>query len=159
VKIRANGGFSLIEMMIVCVLVGIIAAVATPSFIIYQQNSNLREAARDLASDISLCRQRAVAENIRYRIVFDQAGNSYTVRQETGPNTNVYADLVTKRPCDISSAVIISADPAPSFSGGVPSITIQPRGTMGAGSLKLQHTASLSEKTITTNLMGRVKVE
>jgi hypothetical protein len=125
----------------------------------YRQNSNLREAARDLASDIAFYRQRAVVENRRYIIVFNQGANSYTVRQETGPNTNIYADLLTKSPGDISSQVIISDNPAPSFSGGVPYFTIQPRGTMGAGSLKLRHTLSSSEKEITTNLMGRVKVE
>jgi prepilin-type N-terminal cleavage/methylation domain-containing protein len=162
VRTRKCNGFSLTEMLIVCVLLGVVAAIATPSFISYRQNSNLREAARALASDIALYRQIAVTENRRYRIIFDQAANSYTVRREAAPNTNNYENLpspVTKSPGDISSQVIISDNPAPSFSGGVPYFTIQPRGTMGAGSLKLRHTVSLSEKTITTNLMGRVKVE
>jgi len=162
VKISANSGFTLIEMIVVVMLLGVFAAVATPSFITYQQKANLREAARDLASDIALYRQRAVSENRRYRILFDQPGNSYTVQREILNNPGNYEALVpavTKRPYDISSAVIISADPAPSSSGGVPNITIQPRGTMGAGSVKLQHTVSLLEKTITTNIMGRVHVD
>jgi prepilin-type N-terminal cleavage/methylation domain-containing protein len=159
VKIRANGGFSLIELLTVCALLGIIAAVATPSFISYRQNSNLREAAGDLASDIALYRQRAVAENIHYLIVFNQAANNYTVQRETFLNSGAYnPPIVTKSPSAISGQVIIS-NPAPSFTGGVPSFTIQPRGTMGAGSVTLQHTLSSSIKTITTNLMGRVHVD
>jgi len=53
--------------------------------------------------------------------------------------------------------IVISG--TPSFSGGVPNVTLNPRGTSGAGSLMLQHTKRLSTATITTNLMGRVKVE
>jgi prepilin-type N-terminal cleavage/methylation domain-containing protein len=157
VKIRANGGFSLIEMMIVCALLGFIATVATPSFMTYRQNSNLREAAGDLSSDIALYRQRAVAENRGYQITFNQAANNYTVNIETPPGTGTYTALnpaVTKSPSAISSQVIISNSPA--------NITIQPRGTMmGAApvSVILQHTQSLLTKTITANLMGRVSVQ
>lgn len=161
-RIRKNGGFSLTEMLVVCVLFGVAAAIVAPSFISYRQNANLREAARDLASDIALYKQKAVAENRRYRILFDQPGNSYTVQREILNNPGNYEALVpavTKRPYDICSDVIIVADPPPSFSGGVASITIQPRGTMSAGSLRLQHTLSSLEKTITTNIMGRVHVD
>jgi prepilin-type N-terminal cleavage/methylation domain-containing protein len=160
VKVRSSKGFSLIELMIVIAILGIVLAIAAPNFNKYRQNTNLREAARDLASDISLYRQRAVAENIHYQIVFNQAANNYTVQRETVLNSGVYNLLiVTKSPSAISSQVIISDNPLPSFSGGVPNITIQPRGTMSAGSVTLQHTLSLLTKKITANTMGRVKVE
>jgi type II secretion system protein H len=158
VKISANSGFTLIELIVVVMLLGVGAAVAAPSFISYRQNANLREAASDLASDISLYRQKAVAENRRYRIIFDQPGNSYSVQREILNNPGNYEALVpavTKSPGDISSNVIISDITYPGLQ-----ITIQPRGTIQpAGSVTLQHTISSLTKQTTTNLMGRVHID
>jgi prepilin-type N-terminal cleavage/methylation domain-containing protein len=151
VKVRSSKGFSLIELIIVIAILGIVSAIAAPNFNKYRQNTNLKEAARDLSSDISLYRQRAVAENIRYQIVFNQAANSYTIH-----SLNPAVPDVTKRP-SASGNVIISNSPAPSFTGGVPIITIQPRGTMSGGTVTLQHTGRGSTATITlVQFTGRV---
>ena len=156
---KTSKGFSLVELIIVMAIIGIVLAIASPSFYKYRQNTNLKEAARDLAGDISFWRQTSVAENVRYRIVFDQPSNSYTIQRESPANSGTYVDVSTKSPASISSAIIImDGASAPSFTGGVAYITIQPRGTMSAGTVSLQHTSRLSTSTITTNLMGKVNV-
>jgi Tfp pilus assembly protein FimT len=134
---------------------GIVLAIAAPNFNKYRQNTNLREAARDLASDISFWRQRAVADNVHYRITFNQATNRYTILQGGQLSTDPYIPLVpavTKSPSNISSGVIISD------LTHLPNqwVTFEPRGTMSAGSLTLQHTIRLSTATITTYFTGRV---
>lgn len=156
VKIKQAKGFSLIELIIVIAILGIVSAIAAPNFNKYRQNTNLKEAARDLASDISLYRQRAVAENIHYQIVFNQAANNYTVQRETTSGSGAYADLVpavTKSPSAISGGSVIISDLT-----HLPNqwVTFEPRGTMSAGSLTLQHTIRLSTATITTYFTGRV---
>ena len=152
-------GFSLIELIIVMAIIGIVAAIASPSFYKYRQNTNLKEATRELAGDITYYKQVAVSENVRYRIAFDQAANTYTIKKESPANSGTYVDLSTKSPGSVSSSVIIMGSPNdPSFTGGVAYITFQPRGTMSAGTVWLQHTSRLSTSTITTNLMGRVNV-
>jgi len=162
VKIKQAKGFSLIELIIVIAILGIVSAIAAPNFNKYRQNTNLKEAARDLASDISYWRQRTVAENIRYRIVLNKSENSYSIQKATSasPGPEDYADLVppvTKYLSAISNQVIIS-DIA--FSGTPPRIYIQSRGTIiPFGSVTLQHKQSLLTKIITANAMGRVKVE
>lgn len=158
-QLKTEKGFSLIEMIIVFAIIAVVAGIASPSFYKYRQNTNLKEATRELAADISYLKQSAVAENVHYRMIFNQAGNTYTIRKESPANSGTYVDQSTKSPADISTAIIIMGSPNdPSFTGGVPYITFQPRGTMSAGKVTLQHTSRLSTSTITTNLMGRVNV-
>ena len=161
-KIKSSRGFSLIEVIIVLAIVAIAASVAAPNFNSFRQNTNLKEAARDISSDIYLCRQRAVSENRGYRINFSIAANTYTIQQETVVNntrTGNYVALTTKTVGAGNANIIIYNTPAPpSFTGGVSYVTFNPRGTSGAGSLTLQHTKRLSTATITINAMGRANV-
>lgn len=166
-RLKADKGFTLVEMMIVIAIIAIVIAIASPSFYKYRQNTNLKEATRELTADIAYWRQTTVAENRRYRIVFNQTANNYTIQRENPANSGTYVNLSTidttvndtKSPSSISSSILIMGSPnPPSFTGGNAYITFQPRGTMSAGSVWLQHSSRLSTSTITTNLMGRINV-
>jgi len=163
VKIKEAKGFSLVELVIAIGVLGIVLAIAAPNFNKYNQNTNLQEAARDISSDISLWKQRAVSENISYQIRFDTAANNYTIWNEildaNGLRTGTYAQLVanTKAVGAGYSSIKISGTPS-FFPGGVPTITLDPRGTSGNGSVVIINKI-LSKATITTNPMGRVHVE
>jgi len=147
VKIRKNNGFSLIEMIIVIAIIGILAAIASPNYIAYRDNTNLREAARDIESDIQLCKQRAVSENAEYSMTFNVGLNNYTIRRE--------AVVTTTKTVGAGNALIkIVGDPT--FADD--KIIFQPRGTTNAGSLQLQHATRLSTAQIITSMMGRVRV-
>ena len=161
-KIKSAKGFSLIEILIVTVIMAILMSMAVPTFNKFRDNTNLREAARGISSDIQEYRQRAISENIHYRINFDAAGNIYTIRRETVLDSDTYADVMTKNVGASNANIVISG--TPSFSGGVPHVIFNPRGTTGAGSLDLIHIIrhvppnSLCKATITTTTMGRVRV-
>jgi len=156
---KTNKGFSLVELIIVIAIIGIVMAIASPSFYKYRQNTNLKEATRNLSGDISLYRQTAIAQNVRYRIVFNQPANTYTIQRENPANSGTYVNVTAKSPALVSSSVtIMGGANSPSFSGGTAYVTIQPRGTMSAGTVSLLHTGRLSTSTITTNLMGKVNV-
>jgi len=162
-QLKTDKGFSLIEVMIVVAIIAVVLAMAGPSFNEYRQNTNLKEATRELAGDISLWRQAAIAENARYRLLFNQGGNTYTVQIENPANFGTYVNLSavnpsindTKSPGSFSSAIVITSA---NFTSGQAFITFQPRGTMSAGTVWLQHSGRLSTSTITTNLLGRVNV-
>jgi len=162
VKKRKNKGFSLIELIVVMALIGILAAIATPNFTRYRDNQNLREAARDVSSDIQLYKQRAIAENVRYRIDFTIGNNKYDVKRETTLNANDFDatanKLFTK---EMGSANAIETSAAANF-GGNPYVTFLPRGTIeeaGGGSLMLRHKTRLSTATINVSMMGRTNVQ
>ena len=156
-KIRKSSGFGLIELIVVMAILGVVFAVALPTFTKYRDNANLREAARDISSDIQFYKQHAISENVRYRITFNSGTNNYVIQKESVLNLDDFSNVATKQVGAGNSVISILG--TPSFSGGVPTITFAPRGTSTMGSLSLQHTKRLSTATITANLMGRTHVD
>ena len=157
--IKTAKGFSALEILIVLVILAVATTAAAPYLNKYRHNANLKEAAQALVSDINLIKERAISESIQYRIVFDPAANTYRFQIEQPLDSGLYVDLApvavnTKSPADIGANITISN---PSFSGGVPWITFQQRGTAGGGSVTLTNKI-LSTAIITTTLMGKVYV-
>jgi prepilin-type N-terminal cleavage/methylation domain-containing protein len=165
VKIKSAKGFSLIELLIVMAIAATLLSIAVPTYNRYRDNANLREAAGEISGDIQLFKQTAVSENRGYRINFDASANAYGIQIENPVGSGTYVNLSTVKPGaqDTKNVgagnanVVISG--TPSFSGGVPHVTFNPRGTSGAGNLVLIHSIRLSTATIRTTLMGRVRVE
>ena len=64
-------GMTLAEIAVVLAIMGILAALAVPSFIKYLPGVKLKGDARNVASVSKLARMRAVAEGVQYGIFFD----------------------------------------------------------------------------------------
>jgi type II secretion system protein H len=156
VKVTTTRGFSLVEVLVVIAILAVVLAIAAPNFTAYRDNTNLKEAARSISSDMQLAKQRAVSESRNYRINFSEAENTYTIQQQTVPNVEGYTDLITKTVGAGNTAIKILG--TPSFSGGVSYVTFQSRGTSTFGSLQLKHDRRPLVATITTQITGRVRV-
>ncbi len=72
-------GFSMIELMIVIVIIGIMTSLAVPKFGKTFQRMKLKGAARDLSSDFRLARSKAIAGKDQYGLYFDQATRTVTI--------------------------------------------------------------------------------
>ncbi|MFB3925265.1 MAG: GspH/FimT family pseudopilin [Syntrophales bacterium] len=145
-------GFSLVELIVVIGIIATALAIVYPAFHGYIRNTNLRSAAREVASDIFFVREKAISENRRYRITFDVAANNYTIEQGTsagGPYTLVQVKPVSSFGSDIrlTNAAF----------GGDAAIVFQTRGTAEAGSAVLTNSRG-STATVTTNMAGRTYV-
>ncbi|MFA5321048.1 MAG: prepilin-type N-terminal cleavage/methylation domain-containing protein [Smithella sp.] len=153
-KVKSARAFSLVELLIVITILSILGTIAVPNFAKYRGNANLKEAAREISGDIKLCKQRAVAENIEYRILLSVANNTYTIQKETSPSNweNVYP---TKKICEDDAHIKIIGNPT--FAGD--KIIFYTRGTTSAGTMEIQHEKMLSKISIVTSLMGRVKIK
>jgi prepilin-type N-terminal cleavage/methylation domain-containing protein len=125
-NLQHHKGFSLIELIIVICVFGIIAAIAGINLHAYTLNRNLRSAARDIASDFTLCKQKAVSESKTYQIVFNIAGGSYTIQTTTSN-----PPAVTKSVSSFGSGItIVSA----AFGGSSTTVNFDSRGTVSTPS-------------------------
>ena len=90
--LRRAAGFSMVELLITLVLLGIATAIAVPSFRGWVDNSNLKAAARTLSSDIAYLREAAMSSGRSHTIAFDIAQNRYTLRWDSN-GAGTYADV------------------------------------------------------------------
>lgn len=149
-KIRGNKGFSFVELVIVIAIIAIVVAIAVPNFMAYRDNADLREAVQDVVSDIQLSKERAVSESVQYTITFNDPGaNQYTIR---GGAVNQVKTV------GANSAMIIITGVPSFFPAGTPTLTLDTRGTMGNGIVRLKHTRRAPIARITTTTTGRVQV-
>ena len=152
VKINKAKGFTLVELMIVIALIGIMASITSFSWQRYVNNTNLRTAARELASDIANAKQRAVAEGVNYRITITTGtpGN-YTIEQRNDANTSSTV-IDTKIPTANGAGLSITST---NHGGNI--IYFYPRGTTSWGDVVLQNSRG-SSATITSNSTGKAYV-
>jgi prepilin-type N-terminal cleavage/methylation domain-containing protein len=73
----SEAGYSLAEMALVVAIIGIVAALATPSFLTYYQASRLRVAAEEVAAFINQGRQLGIRENAGVCVHISSAAVQY----------------------------------------------------------------------------------
>jgi prepilin-type N-terminal cleavage/methylation domain-containing protein len=81
---QSNSGFTLIEIMVVLVVIGILAAISAPSFMKWLPNIALQSASRDLYGIMQKARSEAVKGNKDWAIVFDTTNNRYYLCSDPG---------------------------------------------------------------------------
>jgi type II secretion system protein H len=143
-------GFTLIELMIVIAIIGILSAVALFGWRGYQDNVNLRTAARDVVTDISACKQRAVSEGVLYCMQFTDGSPNYSINTSScGAPTQTQAKNLTS----FGSGLTISNT---NFNSD--QVSFLPRGTLtSTGTIVLTNSKN-STATITINITGRAYV-
>ena len=150
-KMKTNKGFSLVEIMIVIAIIGVLATIATFSWQRYVSNTNLRTAARDLASDFNSMRQNAVSKlDTTHTIVFDSAANTYTMS-----GTTIQTKSLAPPGQEAGSTYIFSLPGG----GATYTLTFLSRGTLSpaAGTITLKNNRG-STATITFNTTGKTYV-
>jgi len=147
-------GFTLIELIITLTIIVIVASIAVVSFQRLAVNSSIKTAARDVASDFALHKERAVAENFMYRIVLNVAGGTYDIQQcqAAGSPCGGWTTIQNKNLSAYANDIVFDAGTAPT------NYTFQTRGTVNMGTVVLRNGRN-STGTITINITGRTNVQ
>ena len=74
-------GWSLTELLIVLAIMGIVSALAGPSYQTWTARGQARSATVEIVSELRLARQLAMARRERLRVVFDRELRTITLRR------------------------------------------------------------------------------
>ena len=78
---RQEQGWSLTELLIVLTIMGIMAVLAGPSYQTLAAKGQARSVTIEIASELRLARQLAMARRERLRVIFDREGRTITLRR------------------------------------------------------------------------------
>ncbi|OPY04548.1 MAG: hypothetical protein A4E67_02339 [Syntrophaceae bacterium PtaB.Bin038] len=146
-------GFSMVELLITLVLLGIVLAIAVPSYRGWVDNSNLKGAGRMISSDFYDTRARAMAENRAYTITYNpDPANTYRIQAAAAgglaavDETKTFGEYGTVRMTSVNGG------------GAAVAVTIQPRGSAApAATIGIANVRN-STGTITVLMTGRAHV-
>jgi Tfp pilus assembly protein FimT len=85
---KAESGVTLIEIFLALVILAVLAAAAIPAFSVWLPNYRLKNAARDLYSNLQLAKMGAVSKNRDHAVIFDNISSPgrYFIAADPGDN-------------------------------------------------------------------------
>ena len=155
-RVLIQQGFSLIELMIAIALLGILLAIAVPSFTDAVLGSKLRSYANNFLASTYQARGEAIKRNSVVKLCASSNGTSCTGSWEQGWIVQAFDGTVIQRQPALSSGMKMTE------SGGISSIDFQPTG-VGATQATLTvcratPSAGDQERVISINSTGRASI-
>lgn len=110
---KAQSGFTMLELLIAVAIIGIAAGLAMPNLIGFMANYRLKDAASRLYSDMQDTKLNAIKQNKDWAIVFNAGAGKYYICSDKGGDNSWDLDQNT-----IEKEVTISGKSGVSFGHG-----------------------------------------
>jgi type IV fimbrial biogenesis protein FimT len=136
-------GWSLAELLIVLAIMGIMTMLAGPSYQTMTARVQARSATAEIASELRLARQLAMARRERLRVIFDREARTVTIQRADGEgilHVYLYAD----------KGVVVEEPTAG------PELLFQPSGRAATPTTILVRDSQGRETRFTVSITGRV---
>lgn len=160
IRNHKSAGFTLIEMMIVIVIIGVMAAMAGPSFSNFIPKMKLKADSREKTNYLRQARSRAISENSQYGIYFNTDDNEIVFFKDTSsPELSTYEEGMDSLVQDSISCESNVQFSNCSFANNV--VVFYPNGSAStSGSIDLRDTGSSEMYTISVLAStGRVRMQ
>lgn len=136
-------GFTMIELMVVVLLLGIAASLAAPSFTDQLARRRLEGVATDLSTDMQFARTQAVDDRATVRLITETGGTQYRIVNAAGATLKTVVF-----PAGITSTDAVTVD-FEQLRGGA---------TVVNGPINLGSTRTAATMRVDVSAMGRVRL-
>jgi type II secretion system protein H len=151
---RGEAGFSLVELMVVVVIMGLALAASVPALREHTEDVNLTKGAREVEGSLKLARTRAVSSNTPVVVVFDIEDNTFFLFQDDDGDGNQDSGETTSGTYQVPNKVTLG-----DVSFAQNKVTFQPSGAASqSGSVELVNTRNLAQRIDLTAATGLVYV-
>jgi type IV fimbrial biogenesis protein FimT len=152
---KNQNGFTLMELILVVAVMGIVAAIAIPSFMSFLPGMRVNGAARQVMSDLMDARMEAVKQNHEFKVFFLN-NHEYKILDDNDSDGVDDGGLETSKTVDIQnnySDVTFSSTGDPIFTpkGIVPSLS-------DTATITIQNSDGGCKK-VKVSITGRVKID
>lgn len=156
---KRTAGFTMLEMMIIVVIIGIVAAMAVPSFYNTIPRLKARTEARNILNFVRLARSKAVSDGSQYGVYIDTNTRQYILFKDTiNPAQMIYntGDSVVVGPETLDPDVVLTSS---TFTNNTV-IFVPTGGASQSGSFTLDNTDGGSSYTVSVlSSTGKSKLQ
>ena len=142
-------GFTVTELMTALAILAVILVVGIPTLNNWMPTYRLKDAARQIASDMQLARYRAIATNVRHGIYFDGTGDTYELYSDNDDDANFDSGEEEK------TVTLKKVTCAPASQ----TINFLPAGTATATTVTITNTKGQTASVIVLGTTGRIRIQ
>ena len=133
------------EMVAAVSVTAVAVTLALVSIAPLLHSASSRSATQQIVADLRLTRMKAIAQNRRFRVVFDTADEEYTIEREDGMGAFVVDEGPFELPVSVDISNVNPSDPI-----------FDARGTVNAVTTVTLAAPQGATHTVTINVLGRV---